>query len=300
MFLKLTPHDLKTRVFVRLFNLASNETRFYKEISGEIKEHVPQFFLARSSTRGGRFVLLLEDLDAGGFYTKDTTNPCTLDEAKTVMSTLAAIHARFWESPRLSGDLAWLQTYETDRNLRLNRLMRQLSLKRTLTRFGDLIPNPVRASAAFINDGYDALEAYWTTPPQTLIHGDAHVGNMYFDEGKVGLLDWQVIRRGQGMRDVSYFMVQSLATETRRDHEKELIRLYLDSLGSAGVTGLDFETAWFQHRSHVLYSWIAVLVTAAAATFQRDAVVRASLGRCVAAIEDLDSVGALRSLTREG
>jgi hypothetical protein len=120
---------------------------------------------------------------------------------------------------------------------------------------------------------------------------------MYFDGERARLFDWQVVRRGQGMRDVSYFMIQSLTTEMRRSHETDLIRSYLNSLESGGVEQLDFDTAWFQHRTHALYAWIAVLVTAAAATFQREDVVRASLERCAAAVEDLDSVGALRSLS---
>ena len=62
-----------------------------------------------------------------------------------------------------------------------------------------------------------ALEALWARPPLTLIHGDAHAGNLFFDGPEVGFLDWQVVQRGQGMRDVSYFLGNSLSVQTRRE-----------------------------------------------------------------------------------
>jgi hypothetical protein len=52
--------------------------------------------------------------------------------------------------------------------------------------------------------------------------------------------------------------------------------------------------AWEQYRLHALYAWIAAVVTAAAATLQGEAIVRAGLERSSAAVMDLDSLGALR------
>ena len=139
-----------------------------------------------------------------------------------------------------------------------------------------------------------ALEALWTRPPLTLIHGDAHVGNLFFDGPEVGFLDWQVVQRGQGMRDVGYFLANSLAVETRREHDEALIRVYLAALAEAGVPPVPFSVAWEQYRLHALYAWIAAVVTAAAATLQGEAIVRAGLERSSAAVMDLDSLGALR------
>lgn len=296
MFAKLTPYDLKTRLFVSLFNLPRSEARFYEQLGAEVESCIPRIYYSKASRRGGRFVILMEDLGTGGYTMKNTTTPCSLDEARSVIRLLASIHGRFWDSPRLQTDLAWLLTYEKDKNIRFNRLMRRVALSRTIAKCGEMLPDEVRSLGRVVNQRYDDLERCWAKPPQTLIHGDAHVGNMYFGKGSVGLFDWQVVRRGQGMRDVSYFMIQSLATETRREHERELIQLYLDSLAETGASPPAFETAWEQYRSHVLYTWIAVIVTAAAATFQTEAVVLASLERVVTAMIDLDSAGILRSL----
>lgn len=296
MFLKLPPREFATKVFVSLFDLARNETRFYDEISSEIQSLVPKAYYAKSKVRGSGFILLFEDLNAGGYHFKDVTSRCTPDDAEMVIRALGKIHGKYWESPRLSNDLAWLPTYRKDKNVRLNRLMRKWALKRTLAKFGDIIPDPVKESGRYINQRYDDLEEYWAQPPQTFIHGDSHVGNMYFNRDEVGFLDWQVVRRGQGMRDVSYFLVASLPTEVRRTHERDLIRLYLDCLAEMGISDLDFEQAWEQHRLHAFYTWIAQIVTAAAGTLQLEPIVRAGLKRTGTAIVDLDSLGALRDL----
>ncbi len=279
-----------------LFDLARNEARFYNEISPEIQSLVPKAYYAKSNDRGAKFILVFEDLEERGYQFNDVTSRCTADKAKLVMKALGEIHGKYWESPRLRDDLSWLPTYRKDRNVRLNRLMRNLALKRTLAKFGDIIPDAVKESGHYINQRYDDLEEYWAKPPQTFIHGDSHVENMYFRDQSIGLLDWQVVRQGQGMRDVSYFMVASVPTEIRRAHERELIQLYLDCLAEVGVSDLDFEQAWEQYRLHTFYTWIAQIVTAAAGTLQLEPIVRAGLTRTATAIVDLDSLSALRTL----
>ena len=296
MFLKLPPHEFATKVFVSLFDLARNETRFYSETGPEIQSLVPKAYYSKSNERGAKFALLFEDLSGGEFRFKDVTNPCTPNEAELVMRALGEIHSRFWNSPRLDEDLGWLLTYEKDRNIRLNRLMRKFALQRSISKYGEIIPDPVRDAGKAIHKEYDLLEKYWAQPPQTLIHGDPHIGNMYFGENSVGFLDWQVVRRGLGMRDVTYFLISSMATEERRSHQERLIHTYLDSLAQKGVPGFTFDKAWEQYRTCAPYQWIAAIVTAAATTFQGESVMRTGLERSGAALIDLDSVGALRSL----
>jgi hypothetical protein len=102
-----------------------------------------------------------------------------------------------------------------------------------------------------------------------------------------------VVQRGQGMRDVSYFLANSIPTELRRQHERDLIALYLATLGECGVIPPAFAVAWEQHRAHVWYAFIGAAVTAAAATLQSEAIVRAGLSRSATAVLDLDSAALL-------
>ena len=295
MYLKLAPREPATRVFISLFNLAHHETRFYNEIAPQVSGIVPRTFYATAARRGPRFALLMEDLQTTG-QIKDVTHPCSFEEACAVVKSLATVHSAFWNSPRFEDDLDWLITFRTDPNVRLNRLMRRWALKKTLATYSDIIPAEVRQEGAYINRKYDDLERYWGQPPETLIHGDPHIGNMYFSDHGAGLLDWQVVRRGQGMRDISYFLVSSLPIETRLAHQEDLINLYLDHLRGAGITAPDFQQAWEQYRLHTFYTWIAQIVTAAAGTLQQERIVRTGLSRTAQAIVDLDSLEALRAM----
>jgi len=301
LFLKLMPRPVGTRIFVSLMNLPQTETRFYNEIGPRIASLVPKVYYARAKERGSRFVVLMEDLNAGSYYTKDVTHPCTLEEARMVVRALGRIHGLFWNSPRFETDLDWLGAYENAPKIRLIRLMRNLAFRRTISRFDHVIPDQIIRSCDFIHEHYHLLEKCWSEPPHTLLHGDTHLGNLYFREQGVGFLDWQVTQRGQGMRDVAYFILQSMATDLRREHEKSLIQLYLDSLAANGASGPTLEEAWEQYRLHALYAWIAVVITAAAgSSFQSEAIVRTGLKRIGTALIDLDSVGALKYVVRSG
>jgi aminoglycoside phosphotransferase (APT) family kinase protein len=165
-----------------------------------------------------------------------------------------------------------------------------------LRRFPDLVPPEVTAAAPALLAARDRLEKAWGSGPRTLIHGDAHVGNMYFIDGTAGLLDWQVMQYGQGMRDVTYFLINSLPSELRRAEQKALIELYLETLSVFGAAAPSIEEAWQQYRLHAVYVWISAAFTAAAATLQSEAIVRAGLGRSCAALVDLESIAAVRQL----
>jgi aminoglycoside phosphotransferase (APT) family kinase protein len=296
MFVKLAPRDLKTRLFVAALGLGRSEVAFYQSARQGLPVRAPEVYHAAAARRGARFVLLLEDLLARGCRFADVTRPADVTRAREVMKALAKLHAAHWESPRLSRDLAWLGGAPRGARFQLGRLLSRVSARPAFARYTELVPAELKDAAPFVSRHRLDLEAAWSRPPLTLIHGDAHLGNLFFDGEQVGFLDWQVVQRGQGMRDVSYFLGNSLAVETRRAHGEELIRVYLAALAEAGGQPVPFSVAWEQHRLHALYTWISAVVTAAAATLQREAIVRAGLERSSAAVMDLDSLGALREL----
>ncbi len=299
IFVKLAPADLRTRLFVNLLRLGSTEVRFYRRLAEEVPVDVARVFHVASG-RAGRFVLVLEDLTSRGVRFADVTRPLTAETARLVVRALARLHAAFWESPRFRSDLAWLEGHDRDARYRIGRLLSAVAVTPALARFGDLVPPELRAAAGRIAAARDRLEQAWARPPCTLIHGDAHAGNLYFPPGGVGFLDWQVVQRGQGMRDVTYFVVESLPTALRRNCERELIDLYRATLTEHGIAAPPPDTAWAQYRLHALYAWIASVVTSAAARLQSEAIVRAGLARSSAAVMDLDSLAALENLTRMG
>jgi Ser/Thr protein kinase RdoA (MazF antagonist) len=90
---------------------------------------------------------------------------------------------------------------------------------------------------------------------RTLLHGDTHSGNLFVDAGQTGFYDWAVAGRGPGVRDVAYFLCNSLPVETRRAEEKSLLAQYRSGLARHGVM-LDEHTTHEQYRLFSVYSWI--------------------------------------------
>src|SRR5690606_27130857 len=104
---------------------------------------------------------------------------------------------------------------------------------------------------ARLRDGqqmHRAFQAMWEGAANTLrcgIHGDAHVGNMYFlPDGTPGFLDWQCHMCGPALDDFAYSLVGALSIEDRRRHERELLRYYLDRLSARAVPAPSFDQAW--------------------------------------------------------
>ena len=70
-----------------------------------------------------------------------------------------------------------------------------------------------------------------TTGPQTLLHGDPHIGNTYVLPGdNVGFLDWQVLHRGNFSLDLGYFLQGAVTPENRRTNEADLVEEYRTAL----------------------------------------------------------------------
>lgn len=298
LFLKITPPGLGTRFFMELFDLGRTEVEFYRCVAGALPVKVPRVYCARRARRGGRFVLLLEDLEASGCRIASHESPVSLAEARAVVTALARLHAEFWQSPRFAADLAWLRTGGDGPHKGLEWWLAARSNAPALAKFGDVVPAAVRSNAHRIHEHRAELEAHWAAGPQTLLHGDPHAGNLYFDGDEAGFFDWQVAQVGPGLRDLSYFLINSVETRMRRDHEGELIELYLATLVDGGVDAPAFDSAWEEHRLFALYAWIAISVTAAVSNLQPRAVVQRAVERTGTALDDLASLDALDALVR--
>lgn len=290
IFIKSRAPDFGAALFGKLFELGRNEVAFYDRLRDEVPIKAPRVYHCEGDSRD--YVMLLEDLTDQDCQFRTLAEKCSRDDAAAVLTTLARLHAPFWQSKRFETDLAWVNHFETNHDGRLLNLVRQLSVPIAYNQFAELMPEEIREAIPVLMEKYQRLEEEWAREPRTLIHGDAHLGNMYFQDGEVGLLDWQVMQRSQGMRDVAYFLVNSTDTELRRAHQDELIRHYLAELGRHGVK-LDFDTAWRQYRLQSVYAWTAGIVTAPS-NFQEKSVVASGLTRACNAVLDLEAVELIR------
>jgi len=293
VFVKLAPASVRTRLFSNLMQLGVNEVRFYREIAADVPIAVPDVYHADIGRVADRYVLVLEDLAARGARFSDVSTKITADVARRVVGELARLHAKFWRSVALADRLSWLRSPTHCPRLRQERFLCAAAIAPGLERFADAVPAEVRASSRRLVAARDALDLYSAGLAPTLLHGDCHLGNLFFDGDTVGFLDWQVVQCGPGMRDVTYFLINSTPTEVRRDNESDLLHHYLDTLGAEGIEAPAFEDAWLQYRLFAVHPWIASIVTAAAATLQSDAIARAGVARTCRALLELDTLSAL-------
>ena len=118
-----------------------------------------------------------------------------------------------------------------------------------------------------------------------------HLANCFeyaSDDGpRMGLLDFQGIQWCKGIRDVQYFLINSLEPEILDVAEAELIDGYIGALGGYGVT-LGREDALEQYRAYAFQTlMVAVVSLGLGSLTERDETVRTILRRSVAAIDRL-------------
>jgi hypothetical protein len=268
--------------------LNAAEARFYRDFAPATGMEVPACYHADVDEHTGRSAVIMEDLAGCRFGAFD--QPLDRDTAAAVLSDLARLHARYWADPILDGpaladplveDQGLLHHFITEANW-----AEQMSRPRAAA-----IPDPLHDRNRVVT----AIHAMWAlqfTPPLTALHGDPHIGNLYFrPDGTPGLLDWQAFSRGIWVTDVAYFTGGALTTEDRRAHERDLLRHYLAELAARGGPDLGFDTAWTAYRQRMFHGFMNILTPPdASQTEEYNATMG---GRFAAAITDLNSFGAL-------
>jgi aminoglycoside phosphotransferase (APT) family kinase protein len=125
--------------------------------------------------------------------------------------------------------------------------------------------------------------------PRTLLHGDTHLGNTYLlPDGRGGFLDFQLAVRGHWANDVAYLLVTGLAPEARREHERELLGVYLDELRRRGVASPpSTDEAWHAYRLAVIWGLVIGWLITPPVNYG-PAITDANVARTAAAVRDLD------------
>ena len=149
----------------------------------------------------------------------------------------------------------------------------------------------MRAVAAALDSHTDAYYREFESGPLTLLHGDSHLGNTFaLPDGRSGLLDWQVVWQGPGLREVSYWMTSGLEPDMRREHERELLDRYLEGLRAGGVPNVPTSNAAFdRYRLFTAEAWDATAMTIAWPGLQAAENMEAGWRRSCIAVEDLET-----------
>ena len=291
VFVKMPAETEATRLIGELGRLAHTEVHFYDQLSAELAG-VPKSYGSAFDALTGRYVLVLEDLPPEQCEFPDTLHPLSPDKASLVCQRLAQLHATFWNrlpARRGTGPLGWIYPASGDHTSLLTGTLLKTSARKLAGR-EDI---PVERGR-FIDENYRAVAQLLDTPPHTVMHGDAHPGNVYFRNGEAGLLDWQAVRRGHPSRELAYTLVISVTTADRQANERELLDDYRQALAAGGGPELDRGDLWDRYRQAALYAYVATLITAAMGGMQAEAIALEGLRRGLAALDDLETVPLLQ------
>jgi hypothetical protein len=126
----------------------------------------------------------------------------------------------------------------------------------------------------------------------TVIHGDAHVGNVFLDgAGRPSFVDWQTAQRGPWYLDVGYHIASALTVEDRRRTERDLVGHYLDRLRVGGVDVPSWDDAWLGVRRGMVQGFFMWGIT-----FKVDpAITSLLLTRIGTAVADNDALTAVEN-----
>ena len=243
-----------------------NEVLFYQKIRPELDIEAPLGLGGHYDADSGRFFLLMEDISPKSPHINSMADPADEKVVEAVLDTMARLHAGFWESPRLKGDLSWYQN-QVEGNLEklFDGFVRE-HIKKEMARevFKREFAEELGATEAEMYAAMKAVKRHQATLPQTILHGDAHFANSYvLPNGAGGVLDFQVSARGFLMHDIGYYIQSSLSVEKRRKHERDLLASYRDRLGTHGVKELpSMEMLWLEYRRSMIYGFYMGWVTA--------------------------------------
>lgn len=293
--IKIPVDDAGVREMLASARLYEREGRFFQHAAHQLDDRVPAAHLVIEEPAEGIHVLLIENLEGGRFG--DQQAGCSAADAENALRTMAALHARFWESPQLV-DFDWLPAINFEGNSMGSDLYR-MSIDTFRNKFEYLLDPANALITDTIADHGRRLLDLLAEPPNTLIHFDFRLDNLYFPAAvgpdaaalPVRMIDFQTVSRANPGYDLGYFLTQSLDTEVRRDHEEDLLGIYVEELAAGGVRGYTLEDAHFHYRCGALYAWITPVFVMANLDMSNPRALdmwKTVVRRCQAAQIDLD------------
>jgi hypothetical protein len=290
LFCKMASLDAAHRLMIGSTGMGLREARFYSDLAESLPIRTPMSYFAEAGADGA-FVILLEDLVATGCSVLDGIECVPPDLAAGALTDLAHLHVHFENSARLEAVRPWV-TADPTGSMEFTAAM----LRQVIDAHRDILSEAyVEVGEMYMADPA-AVVGLWQSGPQTLIHGDAHVGNVFIDGSRVGFLDWGLTTIMSPLRDVGYFLSMAMTTEDRRAAERDLVRHYLGVRDSLGGAPIGFDDAWNAIRVHSGYTVLASflsLVPPYNGEDQRE-FTDAFRGRSIALLDDLDTVAAMK------
>ena len=296
LYAKLPCREVGTRAFANAVGFWAVECAFARNVAPHVPIRVPRVFAV--AERGARFVLLLENLhEESGmqlFDNRDMAAGTSVERARLCLETFAELHAAFWDADEARREALFpraLHTYLAPGGRELTRALNASAIGPAHRAAPDVFTAAHVALCRRAVAKWDALMDAWYIGPLTLIHGDSHLANCFEYAGpdgpRMGMIDFQGMQWCHGIRDVQYFLINSLDPERLAGQETELIDGYRAALARSGI-GLGAAEARDRYRAYAFQTlMVAVVSLGLGSLTEREETVRTILARSVAAIDRL-------------
>jgi aminoglycoside phosphotransferase (APT) family kinase protein len=290
LFVKFNPSSFSQQLMMNLFDLGRREVLAYQTLGDEPPVRVPRCYVARLDERRGRSLMVFEDLSGTATF-RTVVDSVSPTEAEAVVDAMADQHIAFWRSPALARMTGRSQAA----NL-LGDVIRRRFVGGMKGHTAHLVSTEMKHDARILFERSAGIDAMWAGQPQTLLHGDPHLGNLFFEGTRPGFLDWQVATSGCGIRDVAYFSTVSVEPDVLRPIERGLVERYAAKLDGAGIA-VDLDHLWNLYRAGATEMFLSAIAAAEAGERAQPLdITYSGMLRSVAACEANDSFGALRVL----
>ena len=268
-----------------MVHVGEPEARFYATLADAtgVRTLRAHYADVDSQTRHG--VVITEDVIAAGGEFLDALSSYSPEQTAHSLAELARLHAHSWGPDPLMRE-PWLAS-------RLSTYFAYRGVDDIQGNFEGPVGvdvAPEVADAERLANALRALAVRSEGPGWTVIHGDAHVGNLFLDaEGRPGLVDWQIVQRGHWGIDVGYHIASALTTADRERSEGDLLVHYLECLRSHGLDPPAWDDAMDAYRAGIAYGYFMWAITLVV----KPAIIRVLLQRLSAAAAAHDAFGSL-------
>lgn len=302
VFVKLPMESLATRWFFSVINAWRLESHVFRHVAQDLPLRTP--FTYATGWKGTRFFLVQENLRADPsvqlFTNPDMMAGPSMELVRRCLDAFARLHARHYDLDRVAQERLLPRDYHLFLSPTMgmvSRTLNRLGLRPCMRKHPDTIPADVAAAYRLTLQHWDELIEHWFSGPLSLLHGDSHLGNFFVSGDAMGMLDWQAAHWGKGIRDVQYFLTNSVPADTLAGCERELVDYYVERRAHHGAA-VDAARTWQDYRGFSYHTLMTIVVSIGfgALNEDQDQLMGEILKRAVAAVRRLDYAGWLRDI----
>ncbi len=297
LFVKVPMPQLVTRWFFSVINSWELESQFFRTVAPSLPFRTPVTYATQ--WRRSRFYLVQENLrddpSVTLFVNPDMAQGPSLDRVHACLDTFARLHAHYAGRSAAEREALLplrLHPFLSPDMGAIAKNLNRLALDPCLKKHPGVIPDHLVATYRRTIAHWPAMLDFWFSEPLTLLHGDSHLGNFFVDGDSMGMLDWQGAHWGKGIRDVQYFLIDSLPEPVLAANEKALVDYYIARRAHYGSV-IDPGTTWEAYRSFTFHTLMTIIVSIGygAMSAEQATLMEQILHRTVAAVERVDYAG---------